>query len=142
MRLTLTIKGNPQPWQRAEKRGKRHFTPPKMKAYQRTIAQIARIAMRREGLREPLDAPIVLRATAIIAPPASYSKKRKLALIGAPVAVAPDGDNYLKNVKDALEGVVYVNDSRVFDGRIVKLYGVEPRLEIEIVSVASAEAAA
>lgn len=36
--------------------------------------------------------------------------------------VKPDKDNLEKAVKDALEGIIYENDSQVFDGQIVKQY--------------------
>jgi Holliday junction resolvase RusA-like endonuclease len=38
----------------------------------------------------------------------------------------PDRTNYLKGFEDALQGIVYVNDSQVVDGPILKEYADGP----------------
>lgn len=44
----------------------------------------------------------------------------------------PDWDNYGKLIGDALQGILWVEDSRIVDGRVLKLYADEegPRIEI------------
>ena len=44
----------------------------------------------------------------------------------------PDVDNIEKAVLDALNGIAYKDDSRVFRTGCVKYYGSEPRLEIRM----------
>jgi Holliday junction resolvase RusA-like endonuclease len=59
-------------------------------------------------------------------------------------ATKPDRSNVLKSLEDALEGVVYVNDSQIADGRARKLYcagpsygDVRPRTEVSVEQIAA-----
>ena len=45
---------------------------------------------------------------------------------------APDLDNYCKAFLDALEGLIFINDSRIVDIHLKKLWGDPPRVEIAI----------
>jgi len=47
----------------------------------------------------------------------------------------PDVDNILKVVLDALNGVAYKDDARVYKTSCVKFYSAEPRLEVTIKAV-------
>lgn len=47
---------------------------------------------------------------------------------------APDLDNYLKTLKDALEKFVYYNDSQIVDLHVRKRFGSPPRIELTISS--------
>jgi Holliday junction resolvase RusA-like endonuclease len=44
----------------------------------------------------------------------------------------PDADNLIKVVKDALNSVVYGDDSQVADQRCVKAYSDRPRVEVTV----------
>lgn len=46
--------------------------------------------------------------------------------------LAPDVDNYVKAIKDALNGVCYKDDSQVVVLFIAKHYSREPRVEIKL----------
>lgn len=46
-------------------------------------------------------------------------------------SVRPDLDNYAKAVLDALNGIIYTDDSRIVKMTLSKLYG-EPRVEVKI----------
>lgn len=73
---------------------------------------------------------------AFFCPPKSWSqKKRKAALQGVVHhIVKPDLDNVLKAVGDALNGVVYEDDSQIIDCHIRKAYAETPRVEVFISS--------
>jgi|LGOV01.1.fsa_nt_gb Holliday junction resolvase RusA-like endonuclease len=43
----------------------------------------------------------------------------------------PDHDNLIKTICDAMEGLIYVNDSQIYDDHITKEYGT-PRCEVNI----------
>ena len=58
--------------------------------------------------------------------PASWSKKKRLAMAGQPHQQAPDKDNLEKALLDAIFG----EDCRIWDGRITKKWGVDGRIEI------------
>ena len=47
----------------------------------------------------------------------------------------PDGDNILKVVADALNGIAYQDDVQLVDMQVRKFYGDEPRVEVRIAAV-------
>lgn len=51
-------------------------------------------------------------------------------------AVKPDGDNYVKLVFDALNGVVWRDDALIVSHHADKFYGREPRTEITVTPLA------
>ncbi len=79
-----------------------------------------------------LDCPVVLNVRSYHPIPASMPKwKRELAEAEAwPYTGKPDWDNIGKLVADALNKIAWCDDSRVFDGRTVKLYSLQPRVEV------------
>lgn len=46
--------------------------------------------------------------------------------------VKPDGDNLEKSIFDAMESIMYTNDSRIVKKSFIKLYDENPRVEITI----------
>jgi Holliday junction resolvase RusA-like endonuclease len=44
----------------------------------------------------------------------------------------PDRDNLLKLLNDALEGIIFINDSQVCGGAVSKVYDENPMTVIEI----------
>ncbi|MGM0748757.1 MAG: RusA family crossover junction endodeoxyribonuclease [Bacillota bacterium] len=48
----------------------------------------------------------------------------------------PDVDNYVKGVKDALNHLIYKDDSQVVDLKVSKFYSEEPRVEVIITEIA------
>lgn len=73
-----------------------------------------------------LDGPLSLEATFYLVRPKSKPKKRLYP------DTKPDLDNLEKAVCDALEGLIYVNDSRIVDKVVRKRYGDPPRVEVGI----------
>ena len=47
----------------------------------------------------------------------------------------PDVDNYVKGVKDALNHLIYRDDSQVVDLKVSKFYSEEPRVEVMITEI-------
>lgn len=115
-------------------RGKKPFihnySDPKTKAYEDTLAEAGRLFMRG---RLPSTRPIALLVHAFKSIPVSWSRRdRDDALCGRILPTSkPDEDNYLK-IRDALNGIVFVDDSQVVDGRAIKLYSDRPALRIEV----------
>lgn len=107
------------------------YTPAKTKAYERALAMMAKVAMRGEP---PLEGPLRVKVTAFLTVPASWSnKKRDAALAGTVCAISrPDADNYQKAAWDALNSIVWLDDSQIVDAHMVKIYDENPRLKIEI----------
>ena len=107
------------------------YPDPETAKYEKVIAQVAALAMRG---RDPTDKPVALLVHAYRSVPASWSKRdREAALAGTIRPTSkPDGDNYLKAVSDAMNKIVYFDDSQVIDGRVIKRYDLRPALRIEV----------
>ncbi|GAB1809805.1 RusA family crossover junction endodeoxyribonuclease [Priestia megaterium] len=64
----------------------------------------------------------------------SFSKKKKLEAeqgILRPVS-KPDVDNYVKGIKDALNKVIWNDDSQIVDLHVSKFYSETPRIEVAV----------
>lgn len=103
-------------------------------AYEARVAQEAGLVMRGRG---KLLGPLGVNVMAFVTIPESWSLKQKQrAIEGTMLPVTrPDADNYLKCCLDAMNGIVYKDDSQVVDMKVQKRYAEKPRLEIEIFAV-------
>lgn len=98
------------------------YTPKKTESWEKKI-YLAALEHRPEQL---LDGPLALEATFYRVKPKSKGKKELYP------DTKPDLDNLAKSVTDALEGLLYTNDSRFVDKILKKRYGDPPRVEIRI----------
>lgn len=107
------------------------YTPKKTQVYEDGLRRAGEQAMRDDPL---LTCPISLYVCAYFQVPKSWSKKKQqLAYDGVILPTGrPDGDNVLKAVGDALNGVVWRDDSQVVFGQIKKLYSLEPKTEVTV----------
>ena len=108
----------------------RAYTPKKTKDYEFELRAAAYRARFERSMTKPLDVPVSMIVKAFIPIPRSWSKKRREAAHYA--SARPDIDNYAKSVLDALNGIVYRDDSQVVDLFVRKLYDDNPRLEITV----------
>lgn len=100
------------------------FNDPETRAAMRAIAE----EIQRQYKGEPLDCPVRVLITAWRTRP--KSKKNQVW-----ADTKPDYDNIEKLLGDALEGILWVNDSRIVDGRCVKKYappGVPGWIELDV----------
>ena len=108
------------------------YTPQKTKDYEDKIRMSARRVMAHyRGII--LEGALEVIVTVILPVPDSYSKKRRercLAGLDRPIG-RPDLDNYLKCL-DALNGIVWKDDSQVVTMTAQKRYGEEPRMIVTI----------
>lgn len=106
------------------------YPDPTTEAYEKTLAEAAGLFMRG---RAPTENPVCLLVHSFRPIPASWSKTDQAkALAGNIVPTSrPDWDNYGK-ITDALNGIVWKDDSQVVDGRSIKRYSDEPALRIEV----------
>jgi len=103
----------------------RAYTPAKTASYESLIAYAASQAMRGAT---PIDAPVGIKVQAVFPIPASWNKKKKAAAHWH--TSKPDGDNILKALGDALNGIVWTDDSQVARTSIAKVYGDTPGLHV------------
>ena len=71
----------------------------------------------------PIEGPVQLVVTAIFAPPASWSKRKRAELIGGYHTSRPDADNIAKAVKDGLNRIAWGDDAQVADVLVKKRWG-------------------
>jgi len=118
--IRFIVPGNPVPKGRprtVKRRGRSvTFTPRRTAEYAEAVALMARQAM--AGL-PPLEGPLSVRVR-------FYRRDRRRA----------DGDNMTKNVLDAMNGIVYLDDSQVVDCRWTKhVDRANPRAEVQIARI-------
>lgn len=140
--MKIIIPGEPQAKQSARFRNVKSKTGGKdfIMSYQKksvtdSAENIAKTALSQlpDGFK-PYDCAIVALVTFVFPPLSSWNKATKLLFeSGKPIfkTTKPDVDNCLKNIFDGLNGIVFVDDSRI--SRVVseKIYGKEPRVELE-----------
>ena len=102
-------------------------------AYQKALAMQAKITM---GARALLTGPLRVNVLAVMSVPSSWTRRdRDAALVGTIRPTGkPDWDNIGKQL-DAFKGIVWDDDASIVDGRVIKRYGEEPSLRIEIAPV-------
>lgn len=106
------------------------YTDSKTIEYETRVATLARIAM---GSSEPLKSHLTVFLYLRYTVPASYTKKRKEACLnGFEYPKRIDLDNCYKSITDAMNGIVYVDDSQIVEAHILKCYAEEPGVNIMI----------
>lgn len=140
--LTIEVAGDPVAKGRPRVTKTGHaYTP----AQTRRWEQYARLmAQQQMAGQAPIAGPVEVCVRAVFPVPASWPAwKRQMALAGAVGhTTKPDGDNLFKAAVDALNGIVFVDDSQIIWHSAAKLYGDKPRVEIIIAEVGAIPAQA
>lgn len=144
--LTITVLGQPkgrtQPAPSILKanpaKGRFHdramvFEDADTRSYQGVMRHCAARAMREAGLEIPLDCPLRVRVTAVLAIPMSYSQKAQRAAREGHLrpTTKPDVENLAKQM-DAFNKIVWRDDSLIVEEVIRKFYGTNPLLMVEV----------
>ena len=111
--------------------GKGHtYTPEKTQRWEQAAAWEAR----RQYQGEPLEGAIHLDVEAVFSIPESWPKWRRQEAEDDMVMhiVKPDASNVLKAIEDALQGIVFRDDSQISAVSIEKWYGAEPGVWVEV----------
>jgi len=146
--VIVTVHGTPVPKGRARARiakgrnGKQfisHYTPKKTAEWENRAKMVAKLEM---GPRKPITRPVALHLSVYIAPPGGWPEWKKEAAIAGDIRPTskPDLDNVEKAVKDALNGIVYVDDSQVVQTTQAKHYALAPGIAVKIVPLPEAPA--
>lgn len=96
------------------------YTDAKTRRYEASVKDIAKKAM---AGREPIVGPLAVALRFRIAIPASYSKKRRAAILAGtePYLGAYDVDNLAKSILDGCNEVVFHDDKQVVRLLVVKV---------------------
>lgn len=111
----------------------RAFTPAATVTYESALRYAGYQAM--NGAL-PLEGPLTIRIDAFVPVPKSWPKKKTASALSGELRPTgkPDGDNLAKMI-DALNEVVWRDDSQIVDWTIRKFYSDRPRLEIIVGSI-------
>lgn len=132
--VEFIIPGNPVPQARprAGKRGSKivMYDPKESKEYKQYVALIAK----QHAPKTLLEGALSVRIKIYREIPKSTTKKDRALIfegIKRPVTKA-DTSNYVKGIEDALNGIIYKDDSQIVDLYASKFYSDNPRVEIEV----------
>ena len=122
--VTFEVDGDPVPKSRPRfaRRGNfvQTYTDAKTIDYETHVAMKARQAI---GASEPLQGALTVFLYLRYLIPPSYSKKRKEACLrGVEYPKKIDIDNVYKSITDAMNGIVYTDDSQIVEAHIKKVY--------------------
>ena len=92
-------------------------------------------------MKFPEDSQLELFVKAYYKIPKSASKEKKAAMLSEQIRPTkkPDGDNILKVVADALNGVCYKDDKNLVSMSVEKFYSDMPRIEVVVQKVITDE---
>jgi len=109
------------------------YTPEKTRNYEAALKYAAEQVM---GDRPPLTGPLKINIRAVMPIAQSWPKKRQEAARSGTErpTKTPDWENVAKMI-DALNLVVWVDDSQIVDGAVQKFYGDKPGLWIKVEQV-------
>lgn len=140
--MKFIIKGIPQPKQSARFKSMKMGTKTIIKSYQKesVIQNERNIAFDVKSQLPvgfiPYNTALGLKALFVFPPLASWSKKKMTQLVSGEIIhkeTKPDlPDNLHKGLCDALSGIVYTDDARICKVESEKIYGLVPRIELEI----------
>lgn len=132
--IEFIIPGDPIPQgrPRAARNGRKiiMYDPKESREYKQYVSLIAR----QHAPKTLLEGPLSVRMKIYRQIPKSTTKKdRALIFEGKKRPITkPDTDNYTKSVLDALNGIIYKDDSQVTDLYASKYYSDDPRVEIKV----------
>jgi Holliday junction resolvase RusA-like endonuclease len=129
--ITIVLAGAPMGKERVRMTRQGHaYTPERTVNYESRLALAAQQAMAGRAL---LDGPLEVFVEAHMPVAESKPKKWKAAALAGDIRPTkkPDWDNFGK-ILDALNLVVWVDDSQIVEGRVQKFYSDQPRMEIRV----------
>ena len=104
------------------------YTPEKTVRYEAAVRAACIEAMKAQGVQKRVGVPLAIRCEFFFEPPTEAADL-------APYDQKPDGDNLLKIVKDALNGVAYDDDKRICSETATKLYSAASLADITLYEV-------
>jgi len=110
------------------------YTDAKTKSYETLVKEAATKAM---GSSPPLEGPVKLDLIIRLPVPKSYPKKRSEACLNGSEwpTKKPDWDNVAKSVADAMNDIVFLDDTQIVIARVVKTYSAEAGVDVQVSEV-------
>lgn len=133
MTISFEVPGTPVPQSRPRFTRQGHaYDTDKSRNYK---ALVRAEAVRKMGGREPAAGAVIARLAFYLPIPKSWSKKKRVMALRGEISPTgrPDTDNLVKSVTDAVNGVVYADDSQIINIIANKCYDLEPGMIAEFV---------
>ncbi len=111
------IPGKPTPWMRSGRRKNRYYDK-----QMETKASIRTIVQSQMEIKKPISSPLKLTVEFHLPIPISYSKAVRWRMLKTPHKSIPDLDNMIKFLCDALNKVLWVDDSLIYEIHSRKIY--------------------
>ncbi len=134
--ISFHIPGTPTAFARSGGNGSIRFTPKKQRDFMALVRLAAASAM--DG-QPPFLGAVELTIRASYIPPSSWPKKKRDAAHWR--TSKPDADNLAKIVADAMNEIVFADDSQVVRLSVEKLYGPLAGVTVSVMRLENAEAA-
>ncbi len=125
--IDFTIEGKVVPKARPRFANGRAYTPKSTQEYEQYVKLVA------SRVCEVHACPVKLVLNIKVGMPASWSKKRREAMLHTPVTKRPDLDNRIKAILDGLNGVAYQDDSQVFEIHAKQLYHEDEGVDVTLI---------
>ena len=135
MKIQFTIPGTPVAKARPRVTRTGHaYTPKKTSDYEKLVQIYAKQAM--AGMNPTTEA-VRLTVRAFFPIPKSWTKAKKEKALNGDLkhTTKPDFDNVEKAIQDAMNGIVYKDDSQIVLVAGSKEYASEPRVEVTVETV-------
>ena len=132
MKIQFTIPGNPVPKARPRVTKSGHaYTPKKTSDYEKLVQIYAKQAM--AGMNPTTEA-VRLTVRAFFPIPKSWTKAKKEKALNGDLkhTTKPDLSNIVKAVEDAMNGIVYKDDSQISEIVCVKRYSMSPKVDLTV----------
>ena len=133
--LTFEVPGDPHGKGRPKfaRRGNfvQTYTDKKTTSYEDLVRFHANIAMVDLA---PLESAVAVYIYIKLAVPKSYSKKRSEACLSGleRPTKKPDWDNVAKSICDAMNGIVYIDDTQIVDAHVTKVYAANAGVDVGV----------
>ena len=133
--LTFEVPGDPHGKGRPKfaRRGNfvQTYTDKKTASYEDLVRFHANIAMVDLA---PLESAVAVYIYIKLAVPKSYSKKRTEACLSGleRPTKKPDWDNVAKSICDAMNGIVYMDDTQIVDAHVTKVYAANAGVDVGV----------
>ena len=137
MKIQFTIPGTPVAKARPRVTRSGHaYTPKKTADYERRVKICVMQLMAVQRLRPTTEA-VRLDVQAFFPIPVSWTKAKKEKALNGDLkhTTKPDFDNVEKAIQDAMNGIVYKDDSQIVLVAGSKEYASEPRVEVTVETV-------
>lgn len=138
MTIEFTVDGSPHGKGRPRFRRFGNFvstyTDAKTKSYETLVKEAAIKAMENRPL---IEGPVKLDLIIRLPVPKSYPKKRSKACLNGSEwpTKKPDWDNVAKSVADAMNDIVFLDDTQIVIARVVKVYATEAGVDVKVSEV-------